>query len=67
MRYEFSCPWCGADTNVRGTTATWRMQMPCDLCNRDMVVTFDGTGVVSRCAEGPLVRDEPTTRIRFAR
>jgi hypothetical protein len=69
MRYEFQCPWCGSDTSLRGSSekAPWRMQMPCDLCSRDMVVSFDGGMVVSRCADGPIMRGEPTVRIRFAK
>ena len=68
MRYDFQCPWCGSDTTVRGSTQkTWRMQLACDLCSRDMVVTLEGGGITSRCAEGPLQRGESTVRIRLAR
>src|SRR5205814_2499188 len=39
MSFEFPCPWCGADTKVRGSErASWRFRIPCDLCNREMVV-----------------------------
>ena len=69
MRFEFQCPWCGADTSLRGSEKTaWRCQIPCELCSRDMVVSFDGGVVVSRCADGPLSRtQDETVRIRVAR
>jgi hypothetical protein len=69
MRFEFQCPWCGSDTSLRGSDkAAWRMQIPCELCSRDMVVTFDGGVVVSRRVDGPLAQKaDPTVRIRQAR
>ncbi|MEO6953448.1 MAG: hypothetical protein ABI321_16725 [Polyangia bacterium] len=68
MRYDFQCPWCGSDTTFRGSTRpSWRMQLACDLCSRDMVVTLEGGGITSRRAEGPLSRGESTVRIRLAR
>jgi len=69
MRFDCQCPWCGADTTVRGSDkAAWRFQLPCELCSRDMVVSYDGAVVVSRCADGPLERTrEETVRIRTAR
>jgi hypothetical protein len=69
MRFECQCPWCGADTSLRGSdTAAWRFQIPCELCNRDMIVTFDGGTVMSRRVDGPLSRErDQTTRIRAAR
>ncbi len=48
--------------------AAWRAQLPCELCSRDMVVSYDGGVVVSRCADGPLSRGgDETVRIRFSR
>jgi hypothetical protein len=69
MRFEFQCPWCGSDTSLRGSDkAQWRFQIPCELCSRDMVVTYDGGVVVSRCVDGPLTRErDSTVRIRQAR
>lgn len=69
MRFECQCPWCGADTSLRGSnTAAWRFQIPCELCNRDMIVTYDGGTVLSRRIDGPLSREhDATTRIRLAR
>ncbi len=43
MSFEFPCPWCGADTKVRGSQRdSWRFRIPCELCSREMVVTWDG-------------------------
>jgi hypothetical protein len=70
MRFEFSCPWCGADTTVRGSEhASWRFRIPCDLCERQMVVTWDGGLIVSRSpATTTLSRsDDETVRIRVAK
>jgi hypothetical protein len=70
MSFEFPCPWCGADTKVRGSEqASWRFRIPCELCNREMVVTWDGGLVIGRIAPSePLSRsDEETVRIKIAR
>ena len=71
MSYEFPCPWCGADTKVQGgvETASWRFRIPCDLCNREMVVTWDGALYVGRIAPAtPISRSEDdTVRIKIAR
>ena len=68
MRFDFQCPWCGAETSLRGSDkAAWRFQIPCELCSRDMVVSYDGGGLVSRRVDGPLVRGDETVRIRQAR
>jgi hypothetical protein len=69
MSFEFPCPWCGADSKVRGSEhATWRFRIPCELCNRDMVVTWDGGLLVGRATSDRLSRsDDDTVRIRFAR
>ncbi len=68
MTFEFPCPWCGADTKVNGSRdASWRFRLPCDLCNREMVVRWDGGRATGRPAE-PLARsDEKTARIRLAK
>jgi hypothetical protein len=68
MSFEFPCPWCGCEMRLRGSEAgSWRFRLPCDLCNRDMIVTFDGKLVVGRAAT-PLGRDDETTvRIRLAK
>jgi len=69
MSFEFPCPWCGADTKVRGSErASWRFRIPCDLCNREMVVTWDGGLIVGRLGGGPLSReDEATVRVKLAK
>jgi len=70
MSFEFPCPWCGADTKVRGSEqASWRFRIPCELCTREMVVTWDGGLYISRIAPAePLSRsDEETVRIKIAR
>ena len=69
MSFEFPCPWCGADTQVRGSEqASWRFRIPCELCNREMVVTWDGGLAIGRAAGEPLQRsDEATVRIRVAK
>jgi hypothetical protein len=70
MSFEFPCPWCGADTRVRGSeTASWRFRIPCELCTQEMVVTWDGGLYVGRVApDTPLSRsDEATVRIKVAR
>jgi hypothetical protein len=69
MRFDFSCPWCGADTSMRGSDQSgWRAQIPCELCSRDMVVSFDGSTLISRRVDGPLSQGrEETVRIRRAR
>lgn len=70
MSFEFSCPWCGADTKLRGSEqASWRFRLPCELCDREMVVTWDGGLVVGRVGgEQPLSRsDDATVRVRLAK
>jgi hypothetical protein len=69
MSFEFPCPWCGADTKVHGSRdASWRFRLPCDLCDREMVVTWDGGLVIGRIASDKLARsDEKTKRIRLAK
>ncbi len=69
MRFDFQCPWCGADTSLRSSDKTsWRCQIPCELCSRDMIVAFDGGSLVSRRVDGPIGRaQESTVRIRLAR
>ena len=69
MSFEFPCPWCGADTKVRGSEqASWRFRIPCDLCNREMVVTWDGGLAISRMSGEPLGRSEDATvRIKVAK
>lgn len=70
MRFDFSCPWCGSDTTVRGTDqAAWRFRIPCDLCNREMVVTWDhGLEVARVTPDSPLSRSEDeTVRFRVAK
>jgi hypothetical protein len=69
MSFDFPCPWCGADTRLHGSEqASWRFRVPCDLCNREMVVTWDGGLVISRVSGEPLSRsDEATVRIKVAK
>jgi len=70
MTFEFQCPWCGADTAMRGSEhASWRFKLPCDLCEREMVLTWDGGLVVARSSTaGKLARcDEPTVSMRARR
>jgi hypothetical protein len=70
MSFEFPCPWCGADTKVRGSEqASWRFRIPCELCNREMVVTWDGGLAIGRIAPSePISRsDDATVRIKVAR
>jgi hypothetical protein len=69
MRFDFQCPWCGADSHLRGSEKTaFRAQLPCELCSRDMVVSYDCGMVVTRRADGPLTKGrEETVRIRSAR
>ncbi len=54
---------------MRGSEQSgWRAQIPCELCSRDMVVSFDGATLVSRRVDGPLSQGrEETVRIRRAR
>jgi hypothetical protein len=68
MTFEFPCPWCGADTKLQGTDrASWRFRIPCELCERQMVVTWDGGLVIGRLAETPLSRsDDDTVKVRIA-
>jgi hypothetical protein len=70
MRIECQCPWCGADTQLRGSDkASWRFTIPCELCSRDMVVSYEAGVVMSRRVDGPLSRSrgDETVRIRMAR
>lgn len=68
MIFEFPCPWCGGESQVRGSnTASWRFRMPCELCNRDMVITWDGGMVISRAPQRMARSDEATARIRLAK
>ncbi len=68
MTFEFPCPWCGCESKVQGSeTASWRFRLQCDLCTRDMIVTWDGGMIVSR-APLPIARTEDdTVRIRLAK
>jgi hypothetical protein len=53
---------------MRSDQSGWRAQIPCELCSRDMVVSFDGATLVSRRVDGPLSHGrEETVRIRHAR
>jgi hypothetical protein len=62
MSFEFPCPWCGADTKVRGSQhASWRFRIPCGLCDREMVVTWDGGLAIARVAEGTMGNSEDDT------
>ena len=69
MTFEFPCPWCGADTQVRGSQqSSWRFRIPCELCSREMVVTWDGGLAIARVAPEPLSRsDDATVRVRVAK
>jgi hypothetical protein len=68
MSFEFPCPWCGCDTKVRGSeAASWRFRIPCDLCNRDMIVTWDGGLVVGRAAQTLARSEDDTVKIRIAK
>lgn len=69
MSFEFPCPWCGADTKVRGSQQdSWRFRIPCELCCREMVVTWDGGLAIGRVASEPMSRSEDATvRIRVAK
>ena len=68
MRFDFQCPWCGAEASLRGAErSAWSLHVPCELCSRDMVISYDGGVLVSRCADGPLARPDETVRIRQAR
>ncbi len=69
MSFEFPCPWCGADTKVRGSqAASWRFRIPCELCNREMVVTWDGGLVIGRIASDRMARcEDETVRIKIAK
>src|SRR5438552_3031146 len=68
MSFEFPCPWCGADTKVRGSEqASWRFRIPCELCNREMVVTWDGGLLIGRIAPNEtLSRLEQTPKLVIA-
>ncbi len=45
----------------------WRAQMPCELCSRDMVVSYDGRALRTSRGEGTSLRTDDTVRIRFGR
>ncbi len=62
MSFEFHCPWCKSGATVRGAVAaTWRFRLPCDTCNREMVITFDGRLAVDRVAPAKLSRSDDAT------
>ena len=45
------------DGMMRGSEqASWRFRIPCELCNREMVVTWDGGLVISRVTPGQTAR-----------
>jgi hypothetical protein len=68
MKLEFQCPWCGCETSMSGPdSGSWRFRLPCELCERDMIVTWDAGLVVGRAAEPMARSDEDTVRIRLAR
>lgn len=68
MNLEFPCPWCGADTKMRGSEqSSWRFRIPCDLCSRDMVVTWDGGLVVGRASERLERTEDATVKLKLAR
>jgi hypothetical protein len=68
MCFEFPCPWCGADTKVRGSEeASWRFRIPCELCDREMVVTWDGGLVIGRAGPRLERSDEKTVPVRIAK
>lgn len=50
---------------MRGSEhASWRFRLPCDLCERDMVLTWDGGLLVTRSSSRIARSDEPTVSIR---
>jgi hypothetical protein len=69
MRLEFQCPWCGCETHLHGPeqAGSWRFRIPCELCERDMIVTWDAGLVVGRAAKAMARSDEDTVRIRLAK
>ncbi len=68
MKLEFQCPWCGCEAVMRGPDAgSWRFKVPCDLCERDMILTWDGGLVVGRGGERMARSDDDTKRIRLAK
>jgi hypothetical protein len=53
---------------MRGSdSASWRFRIQCELCTRDMILTWDGGLVVGRAAEKLARSDEATVRIRLAK
>jgi hypothetical protein len=68
MKLEFQCPWCGCEAVMRGPdSGSWRFKVPCDLCERDMILTWDGGLVVGRGGERMARSDDDTKRIRLAK
>ncbi|MSP63570.1 MAG: hypothetical protein EXR72_25145 [Myxococcales bacterium] len=63
MTFEFNCPWCGSEAAVQGSVAaSWRFKLPCELCEREMVVTWDGgLAVVRAPAHQQLERSDEKT------
>ena len=54
---------------MRGSEqASWRFRIPCELCNREMVVTWDGGLAIGRIAPEKLDRcEDETVRIKVAK
>jgi hypothetical protein len=69
MKLEFQCPWCGCEARLAGPEqeGSWRFRIPCELCERDMILTWDGGLVVGRAAKAMARSDEDTVRIRLAK
>ena len=68
MKLDFQCPWCGCEHQVLGSdSASWRFRIPCELCSRDMILTWDGGLVVGRAGAKLARSDEATVRIRLAK
>jgi hypothetical protein len=69
MKLEFQCPWCGCEAHLHAPdqSGSWRFRIPCELCERDMIVTWDGGMVVGRAAQRMARSDEDTVRIRLAK
>ena len=55
--------WCGADSDLRGPEqSSWRFRLPCDLCERLIVVTRDEGGITIARASAP----EADARLSFS-
>ena len=68
MRLEFQCPWCGCESSIKGSAeGSWRFRLPCDLCEREMVLTWDGGLVVARAPTAMAREDDATVPIKFKR